>query len=45
LNQKIPLALSLVHFFLLKCSNNNLLVKNIYHGFEQKVKETLLFIG
>jgi hypothetical protein len=45
LNQKIPLALYPVHFFLLKCSPNPRLVKDINHGFEKEVEETLLFIS
>jgi len=44
LNQKIPLVSYAVHFFLLKCSPNPGLVKDINHGFEQEVEETLLFI-
>ena len=45
LNQKIQLVLYPVHLFLLKCSPNPRLVKDINHGFEQEVDETLLFIS
>ena len=44
LNQKIPLALYPVHFFLSKCSPNPRLVKCINNGFEQEEEETFLFI-
>ena len=45
LNQKIPLALYPVHFFLLKCSPSPRLVKDINHGFEQQEEKTFLFLS
>ena len=45
LKKKIPLTFNLaVHFFLLKYLLDTLLVQDINHGFEQEIKETLLFI-
>ena len=45
LKKKIPLVLYPVHLFLLKCSTNPRLVKDINHGFKQEVEETLLFLS
>ena len=40
LKKEVPLVLNFaVHFFLLKCSPNHRLVKDINHGFEQEVKK------
>jgi hypothetical protein len=45
LKKKIPLVSNLfVHFFLLKCSPNPRLFKDINHAFKQEEEETLLFI-
>ena len=45
LKKQIPLAFYPVHFFLLKCSPNPRLVKDINHGFEQQEEESLLFLS
>ena len=45
LKEEIPLAFNFaVHFSLLKCSSNTLLVKDIDYAFEKEVEKTLLFI-
>ena len=44
LNQKIPLVPYSVHLFLLKCSPNPRLVKDINYGFKQEEEETFLLI-
>jgi hypothetical protein len=46
LKEKIPLVFNFtVHLFLLKCSPNPFLVKDINHGFEKEVEETLLSLS
>jgi len=44
LKKKIPLVPYPVHLFLLRCSPNPRLVKDINHSLKQEVKETLLFL-